>query len=78
MPAAQDICGRNKHRKNLIGYFIDNEIGLFKGVGGIAVDLLGNPLLDRKPTPSLLQQALAEDPASPCYQATWSWVLEPL
>ncbi len=71
---AREICAPQKNNRWLVGYFTDNERS-FASVGTVALDLVGRPILEGI-SRSLLQLCLSEDPATPLFEAAWSFVLE--
>jgi hypothetical protein len=74
---AMEICGPNRARENLIGYFTDHELGWAQpNAEGLFAQMKPGPAAKpRVERPSLLQICLSLEPSFPAYHAAWEFAL---
>jgi hypothetical protein len=74
---AAEICGPNRARDKLIGYFTDHELGWAQpNADGLFAQMKPGPAAKpRVERPSLLQICLSLEPSFPAYHAAWEFAL---
>ena len=74
----RELCTPLADKKDLVGYFVDNEGGWAQARRDFVWGQDAGPLVDRNvlgKEPLLLQMFLTADPQRPAHKAAWDWVL---